>query len=49
MSNNHTPVMLKEVKSFIPNDKELNLIDATFGGGGYSKHFTWIFCYDLEF
>ncbi|MBT4645969.1 MAG: 16S rRNA (cytosine(1402)-N(4))-methyltransferase RsmH [Pelagibacteraceae bacterium] len=37
MSNNHTPVMLNEVKSFIPNDRELNLIDATFGGGGYSK------------
>ena len=29
--------MLKEIKSFIPTDKELNVIDATFGGGGYSK------------
>jgi 16S rRNA (cytosine1402-N4)-methyltransferase len=29
--------MLKEVKSFIPTDREINLIDATFGGGGYSK------------
>ncbi len=29
--------MLKEVLSFIPNDKKINLIDATFGGGGYSK------------
>ena len=37
MSNNHIPVMLKEVKSFIPTDREINLIDATFGGGGYSK------------
>ena len=37
MSNNHIPVMLKEVKSFIPNDRQLNLIDATFGGGGYSR------------
>ena len=37
MNNKHIPVMLNEVKSFIPNDKDLNLIDATFGGGGYSK------------
>ena len=37
MNNNHIPVMLDEVKSFIPNDREINLIDATFGGGGYSK------------
>ena len=35
--NKHLPVMLKEIKSFIPTDKELNVIDATFGGGGYSK------------
>jgi len=37
MHNSHIPVMIEEVKSFIPKDKELNLIDATFGGGGYSK------------
>ncbi len=37
MINNHVPVMLEEVKSFIPKDKKINLIDATFGGGGYSK------------
>ena len=37
MNNNHIPVMLKEVLSFIPKDKKINLIDATFGGGGYSK------------
>ena len=37
MNNSHVPVMLKEVLSFIPNDKKINLIDATFGGGGYSK------------
>ena len=29
--------MLNEVKSFIPIKKNINLIDATFGGGGYSK------------
>ncbi len=37
MKNFHEPVMLNEVKSFIPNNKKINLIDATFGGGGYSK------------
>ena len=37
MINSHIPVMLNEVKSFIPINKDLNLIDATFGGGGYSK------------
>ena len=37
MNNNHIPVMLKEVISFIPKDKKINLIDATFGGGGYSR------------
>ena len=37
MNNNHIPVMLEEVKSFIPNNKQINLIDATFGGGGYTK------------
>ena len=37
MNNNHVPVMLTEVLSFIPKDKKINLIDATFGGGGYSK------------
>jgi len=37
MINSHIPVMLDQVKSFIPQSKDLNLIDATFGGGGYSK------------
>ena len=37
MNNNHVPVMLTEVLSFIPKDKKINLIDATFGGGGYSR------------
>ena len=34
--NKHIPVMLKQIKSFIPFDREINVIDATFGGGGYS-------------
>ena len=29
--------MLEEVKSFIPNSKKINIIDATFGSGGYSS------------
>ena len=37
MRNNHIPVMLDEIQSYIPNDKKINIIDATFGGGGYSK------------
>ena len=37
MINSHIPVMLDQIKSFIPQSKDLNLIDATFGGGGYSK------------
>ena len=35
--NIHEPVMLEEVKKFIPVAKKINIIDATFGGGGYSK------------
>ena len=30
MNNNHIPVMLEEVMSFIPTNKKINLIDATF-------------------
>ena len=37
--NKHIPVMLKELKKFIPKNKKINVIDATFGGGGYSKEF----------
>ena len=33
----HKPVMLKEVISYIPVQKSINIIDATFGGGGYSR------------
>ena len=37
MENKHIPVMLEEVKSFIPNSKNINVIDATFGSGGDSS------------
>ena len=36
MKNLHSPVMIKEIFSFLLT-KSLNVIDATFGGGGYSK------------
>ena len=35
--NFHEPVMLEEIKNFIPFAKKINVVDATFGGGGYSK------------
>ena len=37
MKNNHIPVMLEEVQSYIPHDRKINVIDATFGGGAYSR------------
>ena len=35
--NFHEPVMLEEIKTFIPFAKKINVVDATFGGGGYSR------------
>jgi len=35
--NTHQPVMLEEIKKYIPDLKKINVIDATFGGGGYSS------------
>ncbi len=37
MENLHKSVMIKEITSFLPLKKSINVIDATFGGGGYSK------------
>ncbi len=37
MENLHKSVMIKEILSFLPLTKSINVIDATFGGGGYSK------------
>ncbi len=36
MKNLHQPVMLNDLITFIPKTKPINVIDATFGGGGYS-------------
>ena len=37
MENLHNSVMINEITSFLPLKKSINVIDATFGGGGYSK------------
>ena len=37
MKNLHKPVLLNEIISFLPSKKPINVIDATFGGGSYSK------------
>ena len=37
MENLHKSVMINEIISFLPLSKSINVIDATFGGGGYSK------------
>ena len=37
MENLHKSVMINEIISFLPLTKSINVIDATFGGGGYSK------------
>ena len=37
MENLHNSVMINEIISFLPLKKSMNVIDATFGGGGYSK------------
>ena len=35
--NEHIPVLLNQAINYLPNKNNLNVIDATFGGGGYSK------------
>ena len=37
MENLHNSVMINEIISFLPLKKSINVIDTTFGGGGYSK------------
>ncbi len=37
MKNLHNSVMINEIISFLPSKKLINVIDTTFGGGGYSK------------
>ena len=35
----HKPIMVKEILSFLNNDKELSILDCTFGGGGHTISF----------
>ena len=37
MENLHNSVMINEIIAFIPSTKAINVIDATFCGGGYSN------------
>ena len=37
--NQHTPIMTNEILSFIEGEKNLSILDCTFGGGGHSKKF----------
>ena len=36
-SNLHIPVLLNQAIKYLPNKSHLNVIDATYGGGGYSE------------
>ena len=35
--NKHIPVLINRAIEYLPNKSHLNVIDATFGEGGYSK------------
>ena len=39
ITNTHKPIMVKEISSFLNKDKELSILDCTFGGGGHSISF----------
>ncbi len=39
ITNTHKPIMVKEILSFLNNDKELSILDCTFGGGGHTMYF----------
>tara|TARA_B100000902_G_scaffold307961_1_gene296953 strand:- start:34 stop:939 length:906 start_codon:yes stop_codon:yes gene_type:complete len=39
ITNVHKPIMVKEITSFLKNDKELSILDCTFGGGGHTISF----------
>jgi 16S rRNA (cytosine1402-N4)-methyltransferase len=39
ITNVHKPIMVKEISSFLNNDKELSILDCTFGGGGHTMSF----------
>ena len=39
INNLHKPIMVDEILSFIKDQKELSILDCTFGGGGHSQNF----------
>ncbi len=39
ITNAHKPIMVKEISSFLNNNKELLILDCTFGGGGHTSTF----------
>ena len=39
INNQHVPIMANEILSFIDGEKNLSILDCTFGGGGHSKNF----------
>ena len=39
IANLHMPIMVDEILSFIHGDKELSILDCTFGGGGHTQSF----------
>ncbi len=39
INNQHIPIMVNEILSFIDGEKNLSILDCTFGGGGHSKKF----------
>ena len=39
ITNVHKPIMVKEISSFLNKDKELSILDCTFGGGGHAMSF----------
>ncbi len=39
INNLHKPIMVDEILSFIDGEKELSILDCTYGGGGHTKKF----------
>ena len=39
INNQHIPIMVNEIMSFIDGEKNLSILDCTFGGGGHSEKF----------
>ena len=39
ITNMHKPIMVNEISSFLNKDKELSILDCTFGGGGHTISF----------